>query len=50
MNLEKFESLFAYPEEKDASDKLIISAKSDFVEAVELKNHPFFIGYNIIQN
>ncbi|KLO22402.1 CTP synthetase [Marinitoga sp. 1197] len=44
VNLEKFRNLFVYSEEKNIDNKLIISAKSDFVEAVELRNHPFFIG------
>ncbi|KAF2956518.1 CTP synthase [Marinitoga sp. 38H-ov] len=44
VNLERFKELFAYPDESNLEGKLIISAKSDFVEAVELKEHPFFIG------
>lgn len=44
INLDRFKDLFAFPGEENSDKKLIISAKSDFVEAVELKNHPFFIG------
>ncbi|SHE89056.1 CTP synthase [Marinitoga hydrogenitolerans DSM 16785] len=44
VNFEKFEDLFAYPENENSENKLIISAKSDFVEAVEIKEHPFFVG------
>ncbi|QTA38430.1 CTP synthase [Thermosipho ferrireducens] len=39
---EKFKNLFKKPGEP--GNKLIISAKSDFVEAIELENHPFFVG------
>ena len=44
VNYEMFKQLFTLPEEKTAEEKLVISAKADFVEAVELENHPFFIG------
>ncbi|GAB6189450.1 CTP synthase [Marinitoga arctica] len=44
VNLEKFSELFAYPDDENTDNKLIISAKSDFVEAIEIKKHPFFIG------
>ncbi|AEX85089.1 CTP synthetase [Marinitoga sp. 1135] len=44
VNLEKFKELFAYPDEENKENKLIISSKSEFVEAVEIENHPFFIG------
>ncbi|OAA30094.1 CTP synthetase [Kosmotoga arenicorallina S304] len=44
VNYESFKQLFALPDEKESEGKLVISAKADFVEAVELRNHPFFIG------
>lgn len=42
VNYEKFPEIF----EKSTNnfDKITIAAMSDFLEAIELKNHPFFIG------
>ncbi|PNR92417.1 CTP synthase [Petrotoga sp. 9PWA.NaAc.5.4] len=42
VNYHEFNNMFETPEENE--NKLTISAKTDFVEAVELKNHPFFVG------
>ncbi|MDN5343201.1 CTP synthase [Oceanotoga sp. DSM 15011] len=41
-NSQDFSELFKMPGEE--GEKLIISAKSDFVEAVELEDHPFYMG------
>ncbi len=43
VNEERFPQLFA-SDVKESNGKLVISARSEFVEAVELKDHPFFIG------
>ncbi|HCZ05710.1 MAG TPA: CTP synthetase [Thermotogae bacterium] len=43
VNYEKYRELFCTPEEVKP-DKLLISAMSDFVEAIEIPDHPFFIG------
>ncbi len=42
VNVEKFPEMFKEPDQEGY--RLIISAKSKFVEAVELDDHPFFIG------
>ncbi|AKI98068.1 CTP synthase [Kosmotoga pacifica] len=44
VNYDAFKELFALPDEEVTNRKLVISAKADFVEAVELREHPFFIG------
>ena len=41
-NYDEFSELFKMP--KEQGYKLVISAKSNFVEAIELEEHPFFIG------
>lgn len=41
-NEEAFPELFKKPGEEGY--KLVVSAKSDFIEAVELEDHPFFVG------
>jgi CTP synthase len=42
VNYDQFPELFKFPDEK--GEKLTISAKSNFVEAIELQDHPYFIG------
>lgn len=42
VNYDQFPELFKMPGEKGY--KLTISAKSNFIEAIELEDHPFFIG------
>lgn len=42
VNYEKFQEIFEKP--SDNFGKLTVSAMSDYVEAIELKNHPFYIG------
>ncbi|ACR78999.1 CTP synthase [Kosmotoga olearia TBF 19.5.1] len=46
VNYEEFKNLFTFPEDKEAfkNTRLIISSKLDFVEAIELPNHVFFVG------
>jgi len=44
VNFNDFKQYFSMPDELTNDNKLIVSAMSDFVEAVELKNHPFFVG------
>lgn len=43
VNYEGYKELFCKPGEED-QDKLVISAMSEFVEAVEIPDHPFFVG------
>ncbi|MCD6449141.1 MAG: CTP synthase [Thermotogaceae bacterium] len=42
VNYEKFKDMFKFPGEE--GNRLTISAKSEFVEAIEIDNHPFFVG------
>ncbi len=42
VNYEQYKDLFKFPNEDGY--KLTISAMSQFVEAIELENHPYFIG------
>ncbi|BBE30773.1 CTP synthase [Tepiditoga spiralis] len=42
-NSDKFKEMFTTPE-KNEDNKLIVGGKSDFVEEIELKDHPFFVG------
>jgi CTP synthase len=42
VNYDEFPQLFKMPDERGY--KLVISAKSNFIEAIELEEHPFFIG------
>ncbi|HQO13494.1 MAG TPA: CTP synthase, partial [Petrotogaceae bacterium] len=43
VNMERFAEIFTTAD-KNEPGKLIVSGVSDFVEVVELKDHPFFIG------
>ncbi len=42
VNIQSFSEMFKEPGEDGY--KLVVSAKSEFVEAIELDSHPFFIG------
>ncbi|MFN3283227.1 MAG: CTP synthase, partial [Pseudothermotoga sp.] len=42
VNYDEYPELFKLPNED--GNKLVISAKSNFIEAVELEDHPYFIG------
>jgi CTP synthase len=46
VNYDDFKDYFFLPSvnSENPESKLIVSAMSDFVEAIELKNHPFFVG------
>jgi CTP synthase len=43
VNMERFAEIFTTAD-KNEPGKLMVSGISDFVEVVELKDHPFFIG------
>lgn len=42
INYDEYPELFKLPNED--GNKLVISAKSNFIEAIELEDHPYFIG------
>ena len=48
VNFDEFKEHFTIPNENSNENndekKLVVSAMSDFVEAIELNNHPFFVG------
>jgi len=43
-NYDDFKEMYAFPEDENKENKLIIGGKSDFIESVELKENSFYLG------